>query len=221
MKFTQRDKDYLEKRARMDPDATIWPLMDQWPLYVGMGNLARFLSIADLLRETAEVPGDVAEIGSWHGANVAWMAKLLQIWEPRSSKVVHCFESFAGLQDGRYTGDQDKLTQLLTLCGLETHVEIHAGNVRETLPELLSADKRLSFSFVYCDADLFDPTITALYALHPHLVKGGRFVFDEWNDPRWQGETLAVREFMHVHGSAYRMRHVPNQNPTCVLEKIK
>lgn len=56
------------------------------------------MAIADILRETLDVPGHVAEFGSWRGANLMLITKLPRIYDPHGSKQVHCFESFAGLE---------------------------------------------------------------------------------------------------------------------------
>ena len=54
------------------------------------------------------------------------------------------------------------------------------------------------------------------------MAKGGLFVMDEWNDERWPGESVAVKEFLKSHGDDYRMRHVRNaRQPSLVLEKIR
>jgi len=59
--------------------------------------LTRSIAISDLLRSTLNVPGHIAEFGSWRGANLVFLAKLLRIFDPMGSKLVHCFESFEGL----------------------------------------------------------------------------------------------------------------------------
>ena len=73
-------------------------MIDSWPLYVGIGNLSRFMAIADLLKGTLNVPGHVVEFGSWRVANRMLLAKLLRIYDPMGCKLIHCFESFEGLE---------------------------------------------------------------------------------------------------------------------------
>ena len=82
MKFKSTDERYLERRREFSKQAgarELWSVVDHWPLYCGIKNLARFMAIADLLRGTLGVPGHVAEFGSWRGANTMPMAKLLRI----------------------------------------------------------------------------------------------------------------------------------------------
>src|ERR1700690_3318252 len=73
MKFATEDAAYLAERKALSQELgprELWSIVDHWPLYCGVGNLARFMAIADLLRGTARVPGHVAEFGSWKGANL-------------------------------------------------------------------------------------------------------------------------------------------------------
>ena len=92
----------------------------------------------------------------------------------------------------------------------------------ETLPKLLEEQKSLAFSFIYCDTDLYSSTKLILESLHERLSKGGLFVLDEWNHEHYQGEGVAVTEFLKEYGDKYKMRHVLNARaPTLVLEKIE
>jgi len=237
MKFKSSDERYLERRREFSKEAgarELWSVVDHWPLYCGIKNLARFMAIADLLRSKLDVPGHVAEFGSWRGATLMLMAKLLRIYDPHGSKQVHCFDSFSGLQtfnekdgvgasaQGAYRGDYEELVSLIHLYELEDEIIIHKGNILETLPALLDADQAVSFSFVYCDTDLFEPTQKILECIHPRLMKGGLFVVDEWNYEQWPGETAAVRAFLDRYGDAYQPRHVSTAaQPSLVLEKVR
>jgi hypothetical protein len=236
MKFTTEDRRYLEDRKRLSERVgprEMWSLIDHWPLYVGIANLGRFMAIADLLRATLEVPGHVAEFGSWRGANVMLLAKLLAIHDPHGNKVVHCFDAFEGLQTfvaadgdatrtrGAYKGDYEELLEILRLYQLEDAVAVHKGLIQETLSTFLESDPEITFSLVYCDTDLYEPTALILESLHPRLSKGGLFVFDQWNCAPWPGESRAANEFMRRFGDSYRMRHVAGaRQPTLAIEKL-
>jgi len=233
MKFEISDKRYLENRKQFSEkfgNRELWSIIDQWPLYVGIGNLSRFMAISDLLRSTLDVPGHISEFGSWKGANLMFMAKLMQIYDPLGCKEIHCFESFEGLQtitnndntstiSGSYCGNLLDLKDIINLYELQDNIVIHAGNILETLPVVLD-NKSLNFSFVYCDTDLYKPTISILENIHSRLSKGGLFILDEWNYEKWPGESIAVREFLEKHDN-YEMIHVRNaRQPSLVLKKI-
>ncbi len=228
------DKRYLEQRKKLSEkygERELWSVIDHWQLYCGISNLARSMAIADILRSTLNVPGDVAEFGSWRGANLMFLAKLLRIYDPMSAKSVHCFEGFEGLSTfvpedgasaemrGKYKGSLQELEDIIDLYEMG-EILIHKGLIQDTLGPTLEAQPALSFSFVYCDVDLYEPTKLILEQLHPRLCQGGVFVLDEWNSGDFPGETLAVREFLEAHGAAYVMEHVKDtRQPNLVLRK--
>ena len=235
MKFAAQDATYLSERKVLSQELgpqELWSVVDHWPLYCGVANLARFMAIADLLRNVSGVPGHIAEFGSWKGANLMFMAKLLHIFDPHGSKVVHAFDSFEGLtqfqtadsgataQRGRYAGDSAELEAFIALYRLQDDITIHKGFIENTLPDLLSGDTSLSFSFVYCDTDLYGSTRVILDGLHNRLSPDGVFVFDEWNCETYPGETVAVREFLEAHPQQYTMEHISHaRQPSLVLRK--
>jgi hypothetical protein len=236
MKFGTSDQDYLARRRAFSAEAgprEIWSVMDQWPLYAGIGNLARSMAVADLFRSTLGVPGHIAEFGCWRGSNLMFLAKLLQIYDPHSMKMVHGFDSFQGLtafvkedgigaeKAGAYRGSLDELTRIIDLYQMQDSVTLHVGLIEDTLPPLLRAHEALSFSFVYCDTDLYQSTATILREMHPRLMKGGLFVFDEWNWDAYPGEGKAVNEFIEEHSARYAVEHVPHaRQPNLVLRKL-
>jgi SAM-dependent methyltransferase len=237
-KFIETDKIYLSEREKLSKKygkRELWEVIDPWGLYVGISNLAIKLSIADLLRSTLNIPGHIAEFGSWRGDNLLFMAKILRIFDPYGSKLTHCFDSFEGLTEfveqdkispsdvkGLYKGSYEELLDFISLYKMDNEVIIHKGLIEDTLPKVLEGNKSLSFSFVYCDTDLYSSTKVILNSLHDRLSKGGLFVLDEWNHEHFHGEGVAVTEFLKEYGKKYKMHHVQNtRQPNLVLEKIE
>ena len=165
MKFEASDKVYLDERRQLSEKygpRELWSVIDHWPLYAGIANIGRFMAIADAFRSTLDVPGNVAEFGSWRGANIMFLAKLLHVYDPNGCKTVHCFESFEGLESftdedgsaessrGTYQGSYEELADLINLYRLQDDIVIHKGLIQETLPQVLSKKSPLTFSFIYC-----------------------------------------------------------------------
>lgn len=236
-KFYEIDKIYLEDRQKLSEKygkRDLWKVIDPWGLYVGISNLSVKLSVADLLRSTLDVPGHVAEFGTWRGDNLMLMAKILRIYDPYGSKVVHGFDSFEGLTEfvkedkispdsvkGLYKGSYEELMDFISLYKMNNEIIIHKGLIEDTLPKTVKENQALSFSFVYCDTDLYSSTKVILDNVHDRVSKGGLIVFDEWNHEHFHGEGLAVREFLEEHGDKYEMRHIKHtRQPNMVLEKI-
>ena len=59
-------------------------------------------------------------------------------------------------------------------------------------------------SLLYLDFDLFDQTVAALRTFHPRIPSGGVIAFDELNQVKWLGETLAVLEEVGIKNLAIR-----------------
>lgn len=236
MKFATSDKAYLTKRRAFSEKTgprELWSTVDQWPLYCGIANLARFMAIADLFRSTLDVPGHVAEFGTWRGANLMFLAKLLRVFDPHSMKVIHSFDSFEGLSEfkredsvaiqnkGGYRGSLQELREMIDLYDLQDEVSLHVGLIEEMLPPLLKQEAALRFSFVYCDTDLYQSTRLILDLLHPRVMKGGVMIFDQWNWSGYPGEGVAVAEFLEKHGDHYSVEHIKNaRQPTLCLRKL-
>ncbi|MEK9969913.1 MAG: TylF/MycF/NovP-related O-methyltransferase, partial [Ferrovibrio sp.] len=233
---TNSDAEYKQRRAQLANQLAmpkLWEIADHWSLYCGIGNLARQLALIDILRESLNVPGHIAEFGVWNGSTTLLFAKLLRILDPHGSKVVHAFDSFEGLTEfdssdggatalaGTYKGSFERMKAFIDLYKLDDTISLHPVYIENTLPDLLQSQTELSFTLIYCDTDLHQSTSLILENLHPRLMKGGLVVFDEWNHPDYPGEGVAASEFMSRFGDKYEARAVPNaRQPSLILKKI-
>lgn len=210
----------------------LFEVIDQWPLYCGVQNLARVLYIYDIFREIENVPGDLAEFGSWKGSNVVLLAKLLSIYSKINSKRVHCFEGFEGLKtfhskdgnqtglEGKYQGDYQTLLDVIELYDLNDKIVVHKGLIQDTVPEFITSEPSTVFSFLYFDADLYEAAKVMLDNFASKLSVGGVILFDEWNFPEWPGETKAVEEFLSVHKNYQQIQPSTTKQPSLLLKKI-
>jgi hypothetical protein len=235
-KFLLTDKQYKESREVFSNESgkrELWSVIDHWPLYVGVSNLARFVAISDIVRETLNVPGDIAEFGMWRGATTMLMAKLLKLWDSNGPKVIHGFDSFQGLTEfsdpdadavkmaHAYKGNYAEIVDMIRLYELDGSIKIHKGLIEETLPAFLDGNKAQSFSLVYCDTDLYQSTKLILDYVHPRIVAGGLIIFDEWNMATYPGEGVAANEFLSKNGAFYKPRAIPGvRQPTLILERL-
>lgn len=235
-KFADEDREYLQGRkyfsAEYGSHHNFWGIVDQWPLYAGKYNIARSLAIYEILKAQMNVPGDIAEFGSWRGSNLLFMAKVLSILDNASTKVIHGFESFEGFPDqgvpggvsGKhsdvpYKGNRMELEAVIDLYKMQDRIKIHAGNILNTLSDVLK-DRSIWFSMVYLDVDVFEPTYEALSQCHDRLMPGGVFVLDEWGFPEWPEEAVAVETFLDEHSDAYIVESVPRtRQPSLILRK--
>ena len=73
-------------------------------------------------------------------------------------------------------------------------VEIVKGDAIKTIPKYLKENRHCLISLLYLDFDIYKPTKIALDHFLPRMSKGGLVAFDELNQKRWHGETLAYLE---------------------------
>ena len=228
--------EFLTKRKALSDNLgpqEVYSVVDHWPLYVGTKTLARTVEILDVFRSTLAVPGDIAEFGSHRGSNIMYLAKLAQIYGVLDDKKLHCFESFEGLtnfsdedgvQDGnqgRYRGNLSVLNEFINLFGYQQKILIHQGYIENTLPEFVKNYPEKRFSFLYYDADLYEPCKVVLECLNDKLSVGGVFVFDEYGLEEWPGETKAVDEFLQKTDAFKVEKPCITKRPGLVLRKTK
>ena len=223
-------KDRAEFAAKWD-GRSLFDYVDQWPLYTGTKTLARFLTIADLFHEISEVPGDIVELGSWKGANVVFLAKLLDIYTPNQHKKIHCFEGFQGLtrfveEDGdaekyagMYKGSYEELLDVINLYNLASRIEVHKGLVQDTVPLYISDFGWRRYSLIFFDCDLYEPAKIALEQFYSRLNPGGIFILDEWNFDQYPGETDAVSEFLESRDDYQLLANRYSSQPSLVIKK--
>jgi len=237
MKFFAKDQRYFGRRTEF-ANQLEWPMLyeivDQWPLYVGTGNLARVLSIVELFSQTIDVPGDIAEFGIWKGSTSSLLAKLLAIKDPHSPKRIHLFDSFEGLtafsgedkdstkRRGQYLGSEAVFRAAAAVNEIDDYFVVHKGLIEDTLPRFISAATHTRFSFVYCDTDLYSSTSVILREMWTRMTPGGLMVFDEWNSDDFPGEGTAVNEFLETVRSDVEFVLPPHtRQPSLAVRKIR
>jgi len=235
MKFSKSDKAYFERRNKFaeeigKPD--LYETIDQWPLFVGTGNFARFLAILELFLPTIEVPGDIAEFGVWKGSTSSLIAKTLAVQAPLSPKRIHLFDSFEGLTEftaedsdakalkGMYQGSEELLRKSASVNEIDDYFVFHKGFIEDTLPEFIAKAPQTLFSFVYCDTDLFSSTAVILASMWARLSPNGVMVFDQWNMDEFPGEGTAVNQFIETHRAEITLiTPVATRQPTLAIMK--
>lgn len=231
-KFMNKDKEYFYKRKLFAEHHEIndfWHIADNWQLYSGYANIGRSLAIYELIKKVIELPGHFLELGTWNGANLMFIAKIVRLLKPHSLTEIFGFDSFEGLtqfteQDkqaaklsGNYQGNEEILKEMIALYDFDDFVHLVKGDINITLPEFLKERPDIMFSFINFDTDLYNSTKIGIELLIERLLKGGIMVFDEYNMQKWPGETIAVREII---GDKYPLKSINfTRQPTAYLVK--
>lgn len=167
---------------------------------LGGFNTHRRWMLSQLLRLTAEVPGDTAECGVYEGCS-SWLMCAAAAHSTTHHRTHHLFDSFAGLSnpgehDGRYwaTGDLSAAEEVArrNLAPFEDVLMFHTGWIPDRFPEV--ADRR--FSFVHVDVDVYQPTRDSLEFFYDRINPGGIFLCDDYGFDTCPGATKAVDEFL-------------------------
>jgi hypothetical protein len=178
--------------------------------------------ILDMLHETLEVEGDIAECGSFRGGSAILMALTLK--RLRSDKKIHVFDSFEGLPEpdaskdkgykkGQFKGNYEVCVSKIRELGLEDTIHVHKGWFNETIGAVLK-EEDLKLSLFHVDCDLYESTRDCFSLLYPRVSRSGMVILDDFNDGG-RGEKLAVLE---LSGETRELFHV-GPAPQCSFKK--
>jgi O-methyltransferase len=163
-----------------------------------------------------DVPGDIAEFGTFQAGTTVFIAKILE--ELKSPKNIYAFDTFSGYPERTSVLDLfhenkcefNDYEFVRRYC--ETHkIELVKGNIVENVHFLRG--KELSFSFF--DTDNYTPTRVALEIAFDNTPQGGIIAFDHYFSPKWPytvGEKIAANEVLknkrvfHLHGTGIFMK---------------
>jgi tetratricopeptide (TPR) repeat protein len=153
---------------------------------------ARFFSnTADVLRyaiSQADSNGLFLEFGVYYGSSLSVIAE-------STHNVAHGFDSFEGLPESWFVGDEKgplatEPSGAYTTKGFIPHApdntELHAGWFENSLPEFVSTHNE-SVSFMNIDCDIYSSTKTIFDLLKNKIRHGTIIVFDEYFCyPEWR-----------------------------------
>lgn len=197
-------------------------------LFLTPQTLSRILFIDFLFRQIVEVQGSIFEFGCRWGQNLSLFSALRGIYEPfnRLRKVIG-FDTFAGFpkvsaedginsSPGMYSVTSEYEVYLAKILDLQeqesplAHVkkyEIMKGDASVRSREYLKRHPETIIALAYFDLDLYEPTRECLLQIKSHLTRGSVIGFDELNEEKFPGETLAVKDVLGL--DRYAIRRFP------------
>lgn len=167
----------------------------------------RMFFLQSLLGLVGNLPGDVAECGTYRGASAVLLCRGTD-----DGRCIHLFDSFEGLsppdpQDSGawQAGDLAASPEFVEsrLRQWRDRVRVHAGWIPDRFEDV--SDR--TFCFVYVDVDLYQPTLDSLEFFYPRLVPGGLMLFDDYGIASCPGQKKAVDEFLATRPE--QVVHVP------------
>jgi hypothetical protein len=207
------------------PDTTQIKL-ENFTKYVRRQHLKRFLALYEVIKLALPVKGSIVECGVFRGFGLMAWSKLSAILEPENlTRRIYGFDTFQGFpsvaakdqsphtnsEPGDLCSDSyDELLQLIAeydrdrFLGHIPKVELVRGDMVRTIPEFVSTHPHLVVSLLFLDADMFEPTKTAIDHFLPRMPKGAVIAFDELDNPIWPGETLGAIEAVGLNNLRLR-----------------
>lgn len=214
-------------------------LVDSLLLYARRQLITEVLTSDWLYRRILQIPGVVMELGCRFGPRLAVYAGLRGALEPFNvHRRIIGFDTFTGFpdtspEDGEgevlraaafeapvgYAGYLQDVLDTLSIESPLSHlrrIEVVSGDVRHSLPSWLNSNPEALIALAYFDMDLYAPTVAAIDALRPRLVRGSILAFDQLAHPDWPGETRAVVERLGLGGRTW-LRPRGMASPTCTV----
>ena len=165
-------------------------------------------SIIDLFSKTDTIKGDVIEVGTHTGDTTEIIAEYL--YKNNRNKYyigIDTFEgydkndmegaNYASIQNhvtGRWRINYDKVKN--RLAKYKDIVNLHKGDCKVIIPDLIKNGTISQLSFIYIDCNLYQPSLKSIQDLWPYLSKGGIVSIDEH---LVGGETKAIKEFAYTN----------------------
>ena len=219
---TSHDEQQWDKLERLVEEGghRLSDVLESFPVYIRRVNLSRFLAHYELYRRVSDLPGNIVDVGVYRGVSLFSWAQFCEIFHAgdRTKRVVG-FDNFAGFtslsdKDGpdypkvnKVEGGWDagpfyeQLKQHIDLFHEDSflprakRIFLVEGEVTESARDFVQQNPGFRVSLLHLDIDLYEPTLAALEAFYPCMVKGGVVVFDEYAVTEWAGETRAVEEY--------------------------
>jgi len=200
--------------------------IQNFPKYARRQYLKRFLSMYEIFKLALPVKGSVVECGVYQGFSLMSWAKLSTILEPENlTRRIYGFDTFQGFasisdkddnplavhREGDFdTGSYEELQLLIKeydrdrFLGHMNKVQLIKGDVCQTIPKFLAANRHLVVSLLFLDLDLYEPTKAAIENFLPRMPKGAVMAFDDLDNPMWPGEALGLMETIGIRNLQLR-----------------
>lgn len=193
-------------------------------LFLSRIHYSKIFAKYEIFKKILNTEGSIVECGVKEGDGLMLFAKMCSVLEPYNIKrKIIGFDTFKGFPNihkldlsknkkfkrlykrgynnistfnilKKSINDFDNMNPL----GHVPKIELVKGDAVKTIPAYIKKNKHILISLLYLDFDLFKPTKTALKNFLPRMAKGSIIAFDELNDPKWSGETIALIQTLNV-----------------------
>jgi O-methyltransferase len=159
--------------------------------------------ILNMVRATADIDGDLVELGCYTGDTSIAIAKLLH--QANSHKQLYLYDSFAGLPDKSQAdqsvaGDNFQAGTLLAsksaLVQRFRHANLPLPHIKKAwFSELATTDLPIQISLAFLDGDYYESIRDSLRLVTPLMTAGSKLIIHDYTNPALPGVVRAVTEW--------------------------
>ena len=220
--YKERDQHYWTKIAELvkDRQMDLEFVLRNYMAFIQRRDLPQLLTYYELLKLVKQLPGSIAEVGVFVGNGLFTWTKLLETFYPGNrGKKVFGFDNFAGYDAGAQKVDKSAIAYIKDLVGdftidagfvhqlVELHnldgilpgverVKVYDGELDHTIAAFKNEDQGVRLKLLLVDVNLYEPTKKALNEFYDLLVPGGIIALRGYGVKPWEGEGVAVDEFL-------------------------
>jgi hypothetical protein len=189
-----------------------WEAENTWYWNAPVSRLSKAIAQWEIYKSIIQLPGEIAEFGTYKAASLIRLATFREIAENAHSRQIVAFDSFGpfpSLGDDpsdidvsfveRFQAEggdglsEDETASILEAKGF-ANIDLVGGDIFGTLPAYLEKHPALRLALVHVDVDLHAVTQLVLDLTAPLLVADGVFMLDDYG--KVAGATRAVDEFL-------------------------
>ncbi len=177
-----------------DDDPAFVRLFDQLIGYTLVDKVRCFM-LYQCTKNSAQIAGDIAEIGVFRGGT----ARLLAKTSAPAGKTVHLFDTFAGMPSVDSSADLHQAGDFANTSIEAVQAYLHdCSNVRlykGIFPSTAQPIEQRSFALVHIDVDIYRSVLNCCDFFYPRMERGGIMIFDDYGFLSCPGAKKAVDEF--------------------------
>jgi hypothetical protein len=192
-----------------------WDYENGYHWFTPPSRIGKLLAHYELYEKILDLPGDIVELGVFKANSLIRFATFRRLLESEDSRTIHAFDAFGKfprdsvelradqsfIENFETTAGEgltiDEVKGLLAFKGF-ANVDLHAGNVFDTVPAFLQTHPAARIALLHLDMDVREPTRFALETLYSRVVRGGLVVFDDFGAVA--GASEVAEQFAGKHG---------------------
>ena len=220
--YRQRDQNYWKFITHLveSEKLSVEFIVKNYMAFIQRRDLGQLLAYYELFKLIKDLPGSIVEVGVFAGNGLFTWSKLLDTFIPTNrGKKVFGFDNYQGYSQvltdkdveaveyiegliGTFDFDPDIIEELVKhnnldqiMAGVE-RVKLYNSELTVGLEAFKQGNIGVRLALVLIDVNLYIPTKWALENFYDMVVPGGIIALRGYGVKPWEGESLAVDQFL-------------------------